>query len=490
MTRRVDRWLLCIAFALTAVVAGTFAYFAYLPMVDLPQHAAQLSAWIHLDDPNYGFAEQFEINWRTPYLLGYLLARPMVPLLGIVGALKFVVLLAALGTLAVYWWLLRTLKQEEWLCLLALPLTFGFSFYFGFINFLLATPLILATVTLAFEYSRKPSWQVGLLFAVVLGVTFLAHALAFAISTACAFLLTARRIQSFKGALRDYWPLLAGLGGVLPWLPGFLSSPEISAHPEQWNLSWGRLPALPATLFSIGRVDQTATIFGYCALALVALSLGRPAKRWSRYALFAIAVVAYMLFPFELRGVSFLFQRFAALLIPGLILLADGPRSLLPLWPRRGLAVLFSAVWVGVFALRMRDFNAEANGFAEVVEKIPQRMRIRPMIFANQSGVFPGAPLYLHFPAYYQAEKGGYLGYSFARYFTCFVHYRPGVDIGMGEDMEWNPWRFDARREVPKYDYFIARSEYDNSAKSFRHSPRKIELEASGGGWWSYRAVD
>jgi len=489
MTRRVDRWLLCIAFALTAIVAGTFAYFAYLPMVDLPQHAAQLSAWVHLEDPDYGFADQFEINWRTPYLLGYLLARPMVPLVGIVGALKLVVLIAAAGTLGVYWFLLRAVEQDEWLCLLGLPLTFGFSFYFGFFNFLLAIPLILATVTLALRYSRNPNWRTGLLFAAALGVTFLAHALAFAISSACAFLLTARRIQSWRGLLRDYWPLAAGLGCVLPWLPGFLSSPEISAHPEQWNLSLDRIWALPATLFAIGPADRTATYFGYSALAVVLLSLGRPSKTLSRYALFAIAVVAYMLFPFELRGVSFLFPRFAALVIPGLILLAEGPRSLVPSWARRGLVVLFSSAWVAVFALRMQQFDVEATGFSEVVEKMPKRMRVRPMIFANQSGVFPGAPLYLHFPAYYQAEKGGYLGYSFARYFTCFVHYRPGVDIGMGEDMEWAPRRFDAAREVPKYDYFIARSENDVLDTSFRRSPSKIVLETSAGGWWSYRAA-
>jgi hypothetical protein len=273
-------------------------------------------------------------------------------------------------------------------------------------------------------------------------------------------------------------------------LPGFLSSPEISAHPEQWNLSLDRLWGLPATLFAIGPADQTATYFGYAVFIVVLLSLGRPAKTLSRYALFAIAVVAYMLFPFELRGVSFLFPRFAALVIPGLILLAEGPRSLLPSWARRGLVVLFATAWVGVFALRMREFEVETGGFADVVVKpMPNRMRVRPMIFANQSGVFPGAPLYLHFPAYYQAEKGGYLGYSFARYFTCFVHYRPGVDIGMGEDMEWAPGRFDAQREVPKYDYFIARSEHDISGRAFRHSPRQIVLEASGGGWWSYRVA-
>ena len=55
----------------------------YLPATDLPQHAAQLAVWVHYEEPAYRFAEQFELNWFTPYLLGYVMARPLVPLLGL-----------------------------------------------------------------------------------------------------------------------------------------------------------------------------------------------------------------------------------------------------------------------------------------------------------------------------------------------------------------------------------------------------------------------
>ena len=59
MIRRIDPWLLFVAATLAAVVTWVFFHYEYLPMVDLPQHAAALSAWVHLDDPSYGFADQF-----------------------------------------------------------------------------------------------------------------------------------------------------------------------------------------------------------------------------------------------------------------------------------------------------------------------------------------------------------------------------------------------------------------------------------------------
>ena len=203
-----------------------------------------------------------------------------------------------------------------------------------------------------------------------------------------------------------------------------------------------------------------------------------------------LAVLAYFAFPFKLRGVSFLYQRFAALIIPGLLLLAAGERPLLPWWLRRPAIALFSASWLGLFAQRASAFNREAGDFAGVIGELPARLRVRPMIFANQSAAFPGVPLFLHFPAYYQAEKGGYLGYSFARYYTCFVRYKPGVDIGMAEDQEWNPHSFDARSEVPKYDYFIARAGSELARPLFRGSPQRVVLERHVSPWWIYRAEE
>lgn len=490
MTRRIDPWLLALAGTLAAAIAWTFFAHPYLPMVDLPQHAAQLSAWVHLDDPAYGFVDQFDVNWWTPYLLSYLLARPFVALLGVVGALKLVVLSSVLANMAMYWLLLCHVKQEQWLCLLGLPLSFGFSFYFGFTNFLLGTPLILAVVVLALRYAERPSVQRGVPFALLLGTTFLAHVIAFAISSAVAFLLTARPVRSLRGLLRDYWPLLGGLACVVPWIPGFTRSPDISAQPEIWELGWGRLWALPGTLFAAHRADELATWLGGGVLLLVLLSLGKPSRSVGRFGLLLLAVLAYFLFPFKLRGVAFLYPRFAALLIPGLILLAAGERSLLPWWLRRPAIALFSAGWLALFIQRTSAFNREAGDFAGVIRELPARLRVRPMIFANQSAAFPGIPLFLHFPAYYQAHKGGYLGYSFARYYTCFVRYKPGVDIGMAEDQEWNPYRFDAAAEVPKYDYFIARAAQDLAHPLFRGSPQRVVLEKHVSPWWIYRAEE
>ena len=45
----------------------------YLPMVDMPQHAAQITRCTRCGAATKRSPRLFEINWFTPYLLGYLL---------------------------------------------------------------------------------------------------------------------------------------------------------------------------------------------------------------------------------------------------------------------------------------------------------------------------------------------------------------------------------------------------------------------------------
>jgi hypothetical protein len=54
---------LCAAMALVSIWCVK-----YLPMVDLPQHAVQISIWKNLHDPRYGFADYFELHYFTPYV--------------------------------------------------------------------------------------------------------------------------------------------------------------------------------------------------------------------------------------------------------------------------------------------------------------------------------------------------------------------------------------------------------------------------------------
>jgi hypothetical protein len=396
------------------------------------------------------------------------------------------VLLAVVANFAAYLSLARAAGQDPWLSLLAFPLGLGFSFYFGFLNFLLATPLVLACVTLALHYGRSPSLRAGLRLSLALALSFLTHALAFAVALSASFLVAVGEGGAGLKRVKVYWPFALGAALIAPWIPGFLQSGTASGHPEQWALGIDRLWDLPGSLLALGRADDVATGFALSLLIVLGLALGRPARDWQRFTLLGLALGLYLLFPFELRGVSFLYPRFAALIVPGAILAAAGSSPVLGTWRRRPLLALLAVIWLGLFGLRLHVFNIEAQSFDAATADLPMRLRVRPIIARRASEGFPGVPAFLHFAAYYQAEKGGYLGYSFGRYYTNFVHYRPGVDQGMGEDQEWSPQLFDARREVPHYDCFIVRMDRDVGRLLFASSGAKVKLVAQAGMFWVY----
>lgn len=491
MNRSADVWLLAVASVLATGVAFFLFGFRYPPSVDFPQHVAQLSAWVHFTDPAYGFARQFEVNYRTPYLLSYILARPFVPSMGVLGALKLVILIAALANVGTSALLLRVVGQDPWISLLGFPLTFGFSFYFGFVNFLLATPLVVAAVVLALHYARHLRWQDGFSLAGLLGITFLCHGLAFGVAAIVAFVVSLGESgPSGRRSLRRHWPFLAATLVAVPWLFEFGKTGVPSRHPTQWALGLYRVFFLPGTLVSIGGFDPWATVFGVCVVSTVALSLGRPSMLWHRWALYVVAIEAYLFSPFELLGVAFVYERFAALVIPGMILIAGPAPPLLAARTRRALVVFFSLAWIGVLIMRTRAFNIEAGDFDRAIANLSGGLRLRPVIASTTTKTFPVVPVYLHFPAYYQAAKGGYLGYSFARYSTVLMRYRPGVDVGMEEDAEWNPQLFDAPSEVPRYDRIIVRADLDVGLFLFRATPGRVDLTTHVGSWWIYRTHD
>ena len=73
------------------------------PMVDLPQHAAQVVLLLNLDKPGFPFSELFHLNLFTPYLLGYGLIAAFTPVLGIVAACKLIIWLALAALIGVLW---------------------------------------------------------------------------------------------------------------------------------------------------------------------------------------------------------------------------------------------------------------------------------------------------------------------------------------------------------------------------------------------------
>jgi hypothetical protein len=51
-------------FGLCALLLAAFVASPYLPMVDFPQHAAQIAVWLRLDDPAFSYSKVFELCAR------------------------------------------------------------------------------------------------------------------------------------------------------------------------------------------------------------------------------------------------------------------------------------------------------------------------------------------------------------------------------------------------------------------------------------------
>jgi hypothetical protein len=462
--------------------AACMVWARYLPLVDLPQHASQIATWLRLDDPRFPDAQLYDLNWGTPYLVAYGIARLTAPLLGVVGALKLVVTLGVLGTAWAVRELARATGHSPWFGLLSLPTAVGYSYYFGFVSFTLATPLALGCWRLALLHAERRSWRSGLALASVLLGTFGCHALGFALAVAGSAPLLVER-GNLRARALALAPLLPGGLVAASWLPGLVRIGEQGG--EFWGLGAQRLAHVPALLVGMSTTDIPALLTGLLVLVCCTLLVGKPRGLLATVPLLVV-VLGYLVLPMQLRSIGFVYPRLVVFVVPAL-LLACRPRRSVRLQARVAPLVLaVVGVWGAVFALRLRAFQVECADFDGVLRDMPAGLAVRPIVFERESAAFPGVSAFLHFSAYYQVEKGGTQAYSFARNATSVVRERPPGSPAMQNGAEWQPLTFDASRELPLFDVFMVRSEHDRARDLFAGADETVRLVSRHGHWWAY----
>ncbi len=468
--------------ALSLLLLCAFALVRDLPMVDLPQHAAQIATWIHWDDPSY-HTERLELNLRTPYLLGYVLVRALAPLVGLSLALKLVVWLAVVGYLLAFTHLLTRLGHTPWLGLLGLPTAFSYSYYFGFFSFLVAAPLALLCVSASLTHAKRPTWPSGLSLGLLLCVTLAAHGIAF-FAGACGGLPLLWR--GGKTLARRLGPALAPLLFGVPWLLPGSSMQRMGA--DVFDITPLRLLQLPAHLVGVSPGDWFSDVCGVLVLGLALASLGPVARAPERWMLMATSLGAYLLFPAQLRGYGFIWPRFALFVLPGLFLAFQprpAPTPTQTRWRGGALSGLV-AFWLVVFLQRLSAFNQEARPYHVLAAQLEPGLDLRALVFDRNSKAFPDVPLFLHLPALYLATGGGKLAHCFAMYPNSVVRYRAGVRSPVAGGSEWAPQTFDPVAEAAHYDYVVVRSPEDPT-EFLAVAPVVTTLTAREGEWWAYR---
>jgi hypothetical protein len=514
------------------------------PMVDYPQQLALAAILRWYADPARRFRETYELALWAPHGLFKLLTAGLAWVMPINGAGKLVVSASLLGVGWAALALCRRTGRPGWYALLALALTYGTIFYWGFVDNLIAYPLALGGVAMADGLLDRPRfgarpWLALAAVTVLFYTVHLQFLLLFAGMVGWLAVCRLPRSRDWKRLLLWLSALIPGLAacgavmayGVLRSPAGVISEYERrmrSAPPLRLPLG-AKLARLPELLFG-PYPDRTGWVLaGLLVLAAVLAvlfqdrSVGCAARTMTgvegahsapygqdesdppsppgrggqgvrdrlfrtRFAtLAAWLFLIYMVLP-EFRGGYLIAERVAPLAAMMAVV------ALPPLLPER--RRLVAAVVMAVAVLQLGQtlsaflrFRAESAGLAELLAGTEPGRNLAGLVFARESASWPGMPVYLHFPAYYQVEKGGRTLFSFAELFQTSARFRPGQswDELLREWNDWNPRFFDYPRHGGRFHYFLVRGGPVEVAGAFHGDPGRLGLVGkTAGEWWLF----
>ncbi len=498
-----------LAFAVFAI-AYPLSAARYPPMIDLPFHAAQASAWLHYDDPAFHIREQFELRlFAVPYLSMYALAGALMTALPVVVAIKIAAgaMLALLPAgLAV---MFRGMKKSPLLGLAGLLAVWCPLTHWGFLNFMGALGLFALVVGLALLVIEAPTRGRRLALAAALCALFFTHLFRFplALAAVCGAGLVA---GGARRGLRTIGPsLVPAVALFAAWLavrPASLrGSPSLSLSldrlSELWGWLWGSFddPAEPRAL-----VTGVAVLAGVAAVAAVAGAIERrasgraapPRGFQARAALIgagcaAASLLLFLTLPMQINDWWYVYPREAtAACFLALALLPDLPRA-------RGLrAALVTATaaaslpMVMVVARNYAAFEPATRDFEAITRDLPQAPKLLYLIFDHSGSTRTVSP-FTHLPAYVQAERGGSLSHHFAIYGASPLLYRPRegretiVPPPTPPRWEATPQAFDVQERGRFFDWFLVRRK-ERPDELFEADPT-IVLSRNAGLWWLYR---
>lgn len=467
----------------------------YLPMVDLPQHAALVSAWLHRHDPTMGLGAQFEVHPFTPYVLPYLLAVGLGWIVGVPAALKLLLSLAVLGLPLAAVRMVARRGGDPWLALWCVPLAFGVSFRWGFLSHVVAAPLCLVLVDEGERYLAAPTRRSALAVAALGAVLFFAHLVVLAMALAVLGLLALVRAPSWRAGILRLWPLAVPVGLTAAWAASVAGRDPRVSHWE-WGFTWNRLAMLPQVLFdapwpatmSVPLVDARA---GAAALALVAaLSLARlrPSRDPGDWLPAAAAGALYLLGPFSAFSSFIVSDRFALFLLPFALAALRAAQDPAAARAARRLTVAAVLGWMALLGADFWRFDREEMApFDRVAALVRPGAWVAGLVFEPRSEWAGGAPALMHAAGWIQADKGGIWSTNFGSFVNLPVQYRPGREPPHTERIQWDPkvfrWEVDGRAE-----YFLVRAG-EPPDDLFAGAPAPVVLVGRERGWWLYRRL-
>jgi hypothetical protein len=208
LLRRAWPWLV-VALPLAIWYARPLWVTRYLPLHDLPNHLARITAYHHLHDARWNLSSFYAPSLQLVPYLGHYLAVDLLAYVcgGVVRAdtvfLTLYVLAAPLCGVA----FARATGRSPWLALLMLPLSVSMFFQWGFIAFCVGSMLLLPALAALYRVLDEPTAPRALALGLWTAALYLFHVIPWGALGICALVLFAFELS----ARRTRGPLLASL---------------------------------------------------------------------------------------------------------------------------------------------------------------------------------------------------------------------------------------------------------------------------------------
>lgn len=493
-----------LAFAATALVAsGTFWLTHRLPMLDLPQHAAQVALLHDLLLGQSKWQLLVQVNYFTPYLAGYAPALLLSFVMPALATLKIMLTVAYLGFIAACVALRRELAGDARLDWLFIPSYFGIAFAIGLYTFMVAAPLGVLFILLALRHARKPTFRISLFLLIADLGLFFAHGLVFLFANAIGGVFLLMKSRSLKRLLLGTFPYVAVGLLCLVYIVVRLQFESAFVPPgETWpSFFWGLNDAsridFPSQWAAWSKVDQRRPVFQllFIAMLMAPFLLGARVNWREPAALipFALTLLIWLLLPRRIEATDELYRRFSLFILPGYAWVFY-PVQIASSRVRRLWLPLLCWMFIVIHVDRLMTFAADSAPFEEVLAAAQPGERALGAVLDQSSAGIGAVSVYMHWPAWYQAERGGFVDFNFARYVPQIVRYRPDrMPLHFNrEDWAQNPRTgFDWDRDgAGVFRYIFVRS-VDPVPESFFPSGRcRPVLRKTSGSWSLFENVD
>ncbi|MDR0735934.1 MAG: hypothetical protein LBF51_03720, partial [Zoogloeaceae bacterium] len=427
------------------------------PMVDMPQHAAQVAALKGMIEGKFLWGDLVEFNYFTPYWLGYGTWLLLAILFPMTVATKLMLCLTFVSFVLGFSFLRRKFGAPESLDWLLIPAFFGLPYEWGFLTFLLSAPIgalfYHANIRLMEDEKFPASWV--LLLGVILAF---AHGLMFAFF----LFVVVMHLASSEGKCHRKRSIAVLFALFVLMLLFMVKGDKLAAYDLAMNNRL-RLHGVSAKFSNLMKTvpsgfSPEGAFFLFVAILAAPFALGcKFTRKAPAFSMLMCFLLVFAFLPSFMSRTGFIYQRFSLLLIPAYLLCFE--KKEVPLL-KEGLAKGFLCVLMLLLMYNPLSnlvyFRNESAAFKSLLDELPKGKRAMSLVTGiDRQDISIN---FLHFPVWYQSIGDGWVDFNFAWYYPQPIRFRTDSVPEIKPNFEWNPALVSILKRCDIYDMIFVRA--------------------------------